>query len=416
VQGANSELRVSVRGLARGMFVSRLDRPWLETPFPLEGLLIESDEDIERLQRTCNYVFVDASRGASPDLRFVEYGSVDEVDGRVRERAEFAALRKVGWELASDFDAERQVAEEVHAQLHAGIGEVMADLQRGENLDLGKLREGVDAMVDSILRNPAAFTWIKEMKRRDDYSYHHALGCAVWAASFGRHLGLEREEVQKLALGGLLCDVGMTRLPVEVLTKTGPLDEAEAELVRRHVEHGLEIVEATPGISPRIVEIVATHHERHDGSGYPRGTKGEMIPIYGRIMGLIDSYYAMTCHRPHAATRSPHNAVSELYQRRGSLFQAELVEQFIQTCGIYPTGTLVELSTGEVGVVVAVHSLKRLRPTVMLLLDADKRPVAQFRKLDLGEVETDAQGRPLSVKGGLPVGAFDINLKELFLD
>jgi HD-GYP domain-containing protein (c-di-GMP phosphodiesterase class II) len=398
------------------MFVSRLDRPWLETPFPLEGLVLESAEDIERLQRICNYVFVDPSRGTTPDLRFVEYGSSEEGDNRARERAEFAALRKVGWETQTDFESERLVAEQVHARLQSGIGEVMADLQRGENLDLGKLREGVDAMVDSILRNPAAFTWIKEMKRRDDYSYHHALGCAIWAASFGRHLGLEREEVQKLALGGLLCDVGMTRLPVQLLAKQGRLTDAEAELVRKHVEHGLEIVERTPGISPRIVEIVATHHERHDGSGYPKGTKGELIPIYGRIMGLIDSYYAMTCHRPHAATRSPHNAVSELYEHRGTLFQSELVEQFIQTCGIYPTGTLVELSTGEVGVVVAVHSLKRLRPTVMLLLGADKRPVDTFRKLDLSEVETDAEGRPLSVKGGLPVGAFDINLKELFLD
>jgi HD-GYP domain-containing protein (c-di-GMP phosphodiesterase class II) len=208
----------------------------------------------------------------------------------------------------------------------------------------------------------------------------------------------------------------MTKVPMDMLSRQGKLEESEADLVRRHVAHGLDILQGTEGISEKIVEIVATHHERHDGSGYPKGLKGEMIPIYGRIMGLVDSYNAMTCARPHAQSRSPHNAVAELYKLRDTLFQAELVEQFIQTCGIYPTGTLVELSTGEVGVVVGVHSLKRLRPNVMLLLDREKAPLRSFRTIDLGEQEVDEKGQPLSVKGGLPAGAFNINVKELFLD
>jgi HD-GYP domain-containing protein (c-di-GMP phosphodiesterase class II) len=410
------ELRVGVGGLAPGMYVSRLDRPWIETPFPLEGLLLSDKAEVEKLRRICNYVFVDTSRGKSPDLRFVEHDDGSSEPPRRHARDEYAAMRKVDWQVATEFEAERGLAKEVHERLEKDIDEVMADLQAGRNLDLAKLRDGVEAMVDSILRNPAAFTWVKELKRRDDYGYHHALGCAIWAASFGRHLGLEKDEVQKLALGGLLCDIGMTKVPMDMLTRQGKLEESEADLVRRHVAHGLEILESTDGISEKIVEIVATHHERHDGSGYPKGLKGEMIPVYGRIMGLVDSYNAMTCVRPHAQTRSPHNAVAELYKLRDTLFQAELVEQFIQTCGIYPTGTLVELSTGEVGVVVAVHSLKRLRPNVMILLDKDKAPLRSFRTIDLSEHEVDAQGNALSVKGGLPAGAFNINVKELFLD
>jgi putative nucleotidyltransferase with HDIG domain len=411
----SSELRISVRGLARGMWVSRLDRPWIETPFPLEGLKLETDDEVEKLRRICSYVYVDTSRGTSPDLRFVEHDD-GSIDMHPRPRDEYAAMRKTEWKLDADFEAERAVAREVHERLEKDIDEVMTDLQAGRDLDLAKLRDGVDAMVDSILRNPAAFTWIKEMKKRDEYTYHHALGCAIWAASFARHLGLEREEVQKLALGGLLCDIGMIKVPLEMLTKEGKLEESEADLIKRHVADGLELLERAEGISPRIVEIVATHHERHDGSGYPKGLKGELIPVYGRIVGLVDSYNAMTCVRPHAKTRSPHNAVAELYKLRDTLFQAELVEQFIQTCGIYPTGTLVELSTGEVGVVVSVHSLKRLRPSVMLLLDRNKAPLSSFQTIDLSEMELDRDGQPLSVKGGLPAGAFNINVKELFLD
>ena len=410
-----SEMRVSVHGLVRGMFVCRLDRPWIETPFPLEGLKLAFEDEIDKLQRICSYVFIDTTRGPMPELRFVEH-NVSDLLSNSRGRDEVAALRQTQWTIQSDFDSEREVAGEAHSLLEREIEDVMTDLQNGHHLDLRKLKDGVDAMVDSILRNPAAFTWIKEMKRRDNYSYHHALGCAIWAASFGRHLGLEKEEVQKLSLGGLLCDVGKTRLPIELLAKQGALSEHEAELVRQHVEHGLEIVERTPGVSPRIIEIVATHHERHDGSGYPQGLKGNDIPIYGRIMGLVDSYDAMTCVRPHATSRSPHKAVAELYEHRGSLFQAELVEQFIQTCGIYPTGTLVELSSGEVGVIVAVHSLKRLRPNVMVLLDQDKVPLSKFRTLDLSQLEYDDRGQSLSVKGGLPAGAYNIDLQELFLD
>ena len=162
--------------------------------------------------------------------------------------------------------------------------------------------------------------------------------------------------------------------------------------------------------------MVASHHERHDGSGYPRGLSGSDIPIYGRIIGLVDSYDAMTCVRPWAGSMSAHKAVAELYEQRGRQFQTELVEQFIQTCGIYPTGSLVELSSGEVGVVTAVHTLKRLRPRLMLLLDRDKRPLEQFRRLDLSQVEHDQDGTPLTVKSGLPVGAYGIDPKELFLD
>ena len=408
------EVRITVQGLALGMYVSRLDRPWLETAFLMQGLKIPSEDEIAMLQRICNHVWIDVMLGTSPNPRFLAFNDSAAVR-QSRAAAEVEALRKTTWTPQVEVQDELRQAEAVHASLEASIDEVMNDLHNGKRLDLERLKDGVDAMIDSILRNPTAFVWLKEMKRRDNYAYQHAMGCAIWAASFGRHLGLERAELQLLALGGLLCDVGKTRLSEDLLNKTTRLTSAEIELVRQHVQHGLEIIDSTPGLSPKIREIVATHHERHDGSGYPWQLQGNDIPIFGRIMGVVDSYDAMTCPRPYAPSRSPHQAVNELYQQRGRLFQSELVEQFIQNCGIYPTGSLVELSNGQVAVVTDVHSLKRLRPRVMLLLDADKKPLKQFSVLDLGEVEKDAAGLPLSVKGGLPTGAYGIDPVELFL-
>lgn len=409
------EVRIGVAGLGLRMYVSRLDRPWIETPFLLEGLLVSSEEDVANLRRTCQHVYVDVTRGIRPDPRWIEPDD-SELLRHAHGHDEIASLHKRDWLVTTHFEAELPVAKKAHLLLEHGIEEVMTDVQNGRALDLPKVQAGVEAMIDSIARNPTAFVWLKAIKRKSDYGYQHALGCSLWAASFGRHLGMAREEVSELALSGLLFDVGKTRLPGELLSKCGAFDHADSQTMRRHVEESVRILEQTVGMPPRIIEAVATHHERHDGSGYPHRLEGAGIPIFGRILGLIDSYDAMTCVRPHAGSRSPHQAVMELYNARDILFQADIVEQFIQTCGVYPTGSLVELSDGRVAVVTAVHDLKRLRPRVMVLLDRDKRPLAQFEAIDMSHVPADANGRPLNIQRGLPQGAFGLDPAELFLD
>lgn len=413
------EVRISVNGLVLGMYVSRLDRPWLETSFPMEGLRVSTTEILRQLRQICAHVYIDTSLGPSPDLRFLDLDERSVVQ-QAQAREEIERLRTRTWEVRNTLAEELVVAEPVYEGLESGIEEVMGDLSTGRKVDLPKLKDGIDAMVDSILRNPSAVTWLREMKRKDNYSYQHALGCAIWAASFGRYLGLERADLQKLALGGLLCDVGKIQLSRELLEHTGPLTEDHRKDIHRHVEHSLALVEDIPGLPQGIIEMIATHHERHDGSGYPRSLKGSEIPMFGRIMGLVDSYNAITSTRPYAAGRSPHEAVEELYRNRGVLFQPELVEQFIQSCGIYPTGSLVELSNGQVGVVTQVHALKRLRPRVMLLLDHDKTALDSFHELDLSALQEGAPDEPeedsLTVKCGLPAGAYGIQPSELFLD
>ena len=158
--------------------------------------------------------------------------------------------------------------------------------------------------------------------------------------------------------------------------------------------------------------MVATHHERADGSGYPEGLKNGEIPIFGRIAGIVDNYDAMTAKRPYTdIVLTPHDAIVELYNSRGVLFQPELIEQFIQTVGLYPAGSLIEFETGEVGVVIAVNEMKRLHPTVMLILGRDKRPLAQFTTIDLAL----RPEKELRVAKALPRGAYGIKMEELFL-
>jgi HD-GYP domain-containing protein (c-di-GMP phosphodiesterase class II) len=406
------EVRISAQGLTPGMFVSRLDKPWLETPFPMEGIALRCAADVARLQRICSHVWVDLQRGAAPELRYYAFESPAPSKAA---QDEYDRLRSTRWQIQSDLKAELREAEQAHASIEASLQEVMQDLLEGKRLDVDKLKDGVEAMIDSILRNPAALIWLREMKQKDHYAYQHALGCSIWAASFGRHLGLEREELRVLALAGLLCDVGKTRLPRWLLDKAEPYSRQDQLDVRAHVQHGLDILAQNPDLPAAIVEIVATHHERHDGSGYPKGLSGTEIPMFGRIMGIVDSYDAMTSNRPHAPARSPHDAINELYRQRGVLFQQELVEHFIQSCGIYPIGTLVELSDGQVGVITEIHSLKRLLPRVMLLLDGEKRPLSRFREIDLSQLDQADPSQRLTIRKGLPNGSFGLDPVELFL-
>ncbi len=158
--------------------------------------------------------------------------------------------------------------------------------------------------------------------------------------------------------------------------------------------------------------MVATHHERADGSGYPQGLANDEITLYGRIAGIVDSYDAMTNKCPYlqGEPMTPHAAINELYELRDKKYQSELIEQFIQAVGLYPTGSLVELSTGEVAAVVAINGLRRLRPSIILLLDKNKKPLPEFVSMDLSRTNKD-----ISVSRVLTSGAYGIVMSELFL-
>lgn len=421
-----NEIKTSIEGLEIGMFVSRLDRPWIKTSFALEGMQITSSEDISRLKKYCNYVYVDVEQGAAPHPKFwvlSEKGKDDRKlfsrpSGKSNGTDEFIRLRKKTYEEKTAFSAESETARRVHEKLGSDFQSILSDLRQGRDLDLHAVEAGITDMVESIIRNPSAMTWVAHIRRLDEYTYSRALGTSVWCATFGRHLGLEKLTIDLLALGGLLLDLGKSRLSSELLNLSRELAPEEKEQMEKHVDYGVQILAkaSKESISRKlpitVLQMIATHHERADASGYPQGLENDEIPLFGRIAGVADSFDAMTSDRPYMSDgpMPPHAAINELYELRGSKFQSELVEQFIQTVGLYPTGSLVELNTGEVGAVIAVNGLRRLRPSITLLLDENKEPLSPFRHIDLSTMGSD-----ISVAHGLPSGAFGIDMGELFL-
>jgi HD-GYP domain-containing protein (c-di-GMP phosphodiesterase class II) len=178
------------------------------------------------------------------------------------------------------------------------------------------------------------------------------------------------------------------------------------------VNLGLEILSQAQGVHPDVVEGIAQHHERLNGSGYPKGLSGERIAVFGRMAAIADTYAALTRNRPYAEAVSPHEALQKLSNWGGSQFQVEMVEQFIQSIGVFPVGSLVELSTGEVAVVVTHNKHKRLRPKVLVVTDAEKKPSDRPTTLDL---IYDVSDRPTYIRRGLPSNAYGLDPSEFYL-
>jgi putative nucleotidyltransferase with HDIG domain len=399
------ERRIDAIDLRIGMFVCRLDRPWEGTPFPLQGVELHTDADINAVRELCQFVYIDAHRMVSDGERPVLTRD-SLISSRFKTITAYVDKSSVDEELPRAVKALNNVTEMVDR--------IYADIASGRELSVEYVEKAVRPLVSSVLRSADAFLYVEGLRKHDSYTYSHAISCSALAAAFGRHMGFAHETIISLAAGGLLMDVGKTRLPESLLQYQGSLSSKEVERVRSHVTHGLEILKNSKITDPDVVDIVRTHHERHDGSGYPAGRKGAAIPIAGRILGIIDTYDAMASVRPYRPANSRHQALQHIYAARDTLFQAEMVEQFLVCLGTYPTGSLVELSSGEVAVVMAQNHVRRLRPRVLVLSTATKQPLTEFRVVDLmaqGEVKN-----AIDIERSLASGEFGIDVAEHFLE
>ncbi len=394
--------KIAVAELEIGMYVSELDRPWLETPFLFQGFYIRNQDEIVALRSHCQSIVV--------DTRVEDDAPVADAPPAPRpERPPAEAMRELKDEIKQ--------ASGIHVAVYTSVEEVMGELRSAGKLNVHKLENAVEPMVDSVLRNPAAMSCLMRIRRKGGYLYSHSLASSVWATVLGREIGLDRDGLRVAALGAMLLDVGKTQIPEKLLSKPGKLDAAEMALMRRHVELGMELLKKAGEVDARVLDMVAHHHERYNGSGYPAKLKGAEIPVYGRIAGVVDTYDAMITSRPYASTQSSYGALRQLRALAGIDFQAEIVDQFTQAIGIFPTGTLVLLNTGEVAVVTAQSRIRRLRPEVMIILDAEKKPLADYRVVDLNQVSATADDQAsLWIESGLEPGAYGVDPAEYYLN
>ena len=380
-------VQVNVNELQLGMFVSKLDRPWTQTPFPIQGFLVRSSLDIENLRAYCDYVYIDVTKGrsvvASKPSPIPRIHKGEAPDKPSKKRSVKAAPvssaangRRVGqvplkvkygvYRTVTPMRKELVQANRAFNTLKGNLSLFAKQLSKGKQIDYDTVRRSVNSMVDSVLRCPDAFTWLMRLRRKDQESYDHSLRSALWAVQFARFIGTSKEDIQVLCTATLLKDIGKMRLPKELLKKSNRSPEEEHQY-RRFVEYGVEMLRNTHQVEAKVISVVRHHCERFDGSGYPEGLIGSKIPLLAQMCGIASVYDAISNPRESAKPVAASRAISLIYNMRDRQFREDLVLQFIQSIGLYPTGTMVELTTGDIGVVVEQDPDSRLTPKIALL-------------------------------------------------
>lgn len=412
---SSTTMKVPVEALEYGMFVSRLDRPWLQTPFLVQGFHIRHEAELTQLRELCEYVWVDSAT-------LPEHSPPDRAANTVHrptKPSDHSSIRR-GQQppITQPFEDELPTATSTLANYSQTVEETFESLGDGRNLDLNKIRKATGPIIDSMVANPDAMMWLARMKSKSDYAFKHALCVSVWSVALGRQLGLPKQELIDLSIGGMLSDMGKLWIDQDILNKASPLSVQERESIREHVNLGLDaLTQATPSgpLPDNIRSAILHHHERHQGQGYPNQLSASEIPLFARIVGIADCYDALTSQRPYAKAVSSGEALKQLYSMRDMEFQAELIEEFIQAIGLYPAGSIVQLSDGSTAIVVCAGRTQRLKPRVIIAMTSEGTRVRKPVIIDLAKDLADDHGRVLEIVRSVPSGEQQFDLDDFYL-
>ncbi|MFE8070230.1 HD-GYP domain-containing protein [Marinobacteraceae bacterium S3BR75-40.1] len=391
------QVQISVDALREGMHVVQLDRPWTEVPVLFQQFTIDSDAQLHTLRHYCHWVWVD-----------VDSSHCDADWGRLQ-----LELHKP----IKPLPEERPLVEELpraraaHTKAQGYIDQLVDQIRSEQSPNVEDARPVVQECVSSILANPNAMFWLGRIRHEDAYTAEHCVRVAILAIAFGRSLELEQPDLVTLGLCGLLHDIGKLKVPDAILNKPASLDAEEMAVMKRHTEYGHGLLSEHHQLEPIVRDAALSHHERIDGTGYPNAVPEWRISRFSRIISIVDAFDAMTSDRCYRAGCSTSEALRLLYRYRGQQFDAELVEHFIRMIGVYPPGSLVELNTGEVALVLATNPNMKLTPRVEVVLDGDKRP-CESRMLDLSQHPRTEDGQTYAIKQPLPDGAYGFTLQQ----
>jgi putative nucleotidyltransferase with HDIG domain len=377
---SSSIKKIPVALLRPGMYVHDVNCSWMDHPFASSHFPVKDEKRVGEIRALgVRELYIDTGKGldvedaaTEEDIRWEIGASMAKIASETQEEPKRVALAR-----------EMEHARKLHGEANRVVRGMLNDVRLGKQIEMDQVEPLVEQMVDSIFRNQDALLPLARLKEHDDYTFQHSVSVCALLVSFARGLGLERQIIKEIAIGGLLHDVGKAKVPDEILNKPAKLTEAEFAKMKSHVVQSILILQNTPGISQIALDVAGQHHERYDGTGYPNKLRGEEISLYGRMGAIVDVYDAITSNRVYHKGMAPTTALGRLLEWSKYHFDPALVRAYVKSIGIYPTGSLVRLESGRLGVVREQHADKMMQPKVLVIYHGEKRYYLPPEEIDL---------------------------------
>lgn len=378
--------KIGIDQLKPGMFIHDLNCGWLDHPFLKNRFPVTKGETVEKIRTLgVREVYIDTAKGAD----VVSAPTKQEVSAELERRMLEIAQKKNDKPIVVDVAEEGPRAKRMHSEANRIVRNLMDNVRLGQQIEVDRLEPLVENMVDSIFRNQDALLPLARLKNHDNYTFEHSVSVCALMVAFSRGMKLAREVVKEIAMGALLHDVGKARVPDAILNKPAKLTDDEFAKMKSHVVQSVILLQHTPGISETALQVAGQHHERYDGTGYPNRLKAEGISLYGQMAAVVDVYDAISSDRIYHKGMPPTLALRKLLEWSEHHFDPALVQGFIRAIGIYPSGTLVRLASGRLGVVFEQNEGNLLEPVVRVFYHATRQHYIPPEMVDLARTTQD---------------------------
>jgi len=374
--------KIAVAQLRFGMHLHKLEGPWLKHTFWRTRFVIEKSEELAQL-RDCGVLecWIDVGLGldlAAPVLP--EAAEPAEVPPAAEPEA--AAPGPARDHMPRSMQEEMRQAAAICDRGREAVSRMFSEARMGRAVDAEGCLPLVDEISSSVMRNPGALVSLARLKTRDDYSYMHSVAVCGLMVALARQVGMNDDECRVAGLAGLMHDIGKAVMPLEVLNKPGKLTDDEFTIMRSHPTRGHQLLVEGKGASPEMLDVVLHHHERPDGKGYPERLSGEKLSRLARMGAICDVYDAITSNRPYKTGWDPSDSIAKMASWKGQ-FDEALLAAFVQSLGIYPTGSVVKLQSGRLAVVVEQNPGKLVSPVVKVFFSTKSQMRITPERIDL---------------------------------